>query len=253
MLRTPHQRCDITNQSIIINGTPLGQIGQSIDEPCTKFLGVQIDEFLSWNFQLKQINKKLSRALFAIKQVKHFLPVECLRTLYFSMIHPHLTYGILAWGNASQSLLNRTIVLQKRALRTINRVAYNSHTQPLFKYMKILNLADQYEYEAALFMFKYVNNRLPLSFDHAFQFNHEVQTSHQTRQSSQMQVKRCNSNFAKKLPLFSFPIIWNKWSHKLIANMSVYKFKSLIKSSLLSKYPEYVKCDNLTCKQCNGM
>ena len=198
MLRTPHQRCDITNHSIIINGTPLGQIGQSIDEPCTKFLGVQIDEFLTWNFQLKQINKKISRALFAIKQVKHFLPVECLRTLYFSMIHPHLTYGILAWGNASQSLLNRIIVLQKRAIRTINRAPYNSHTQPLFKYMKILNLADQYEYEAALFMFKYVNNRLPLSFDHVFQFNHEVQTSHQTRQSSQMQVKRCNSNFAKK-------------------------------------------------------
>ena len=64
--------------------------------------------------------------------------------------------------------------------------------------MNILNLADQYEYEAALFMFKYVNNRLPLSFDHAFQFKHEVQTSHQTRQSSQMQVIRCNSNFAQK-------------------------------------------------------
>ena len=98
VLRTPHQRCDITNHSIIINGTPLGQISQSIDEPCTKFLGVQINEFLSWNFQLKQINKKISRALFAIKKVKHFLPVECLRTVYFSMIHPHLTYGILAWG-----------------------------------------------------------------------------------------------------------------------------------------------------------
>ena len=41
VLRTPHQRCDITNHSIIINGTPLGQIGQSIDEPCTQFLGVQ--------------------------------------------------------------------------------------------------------------------------------------------------------------------------------------------------------------------
>ena len=32
------------------------------------------------------------------------------------MIHPHLTYGILAWGNASQSLLNRAIVLQKGQL-----------------------------------------------------------------------------------------------------------------------------------------
>ncbi len=130
------------------------------------------DESLSWEFHLKSVNKKISRALYTIKQVKNLLPKDCLRTLYFSMIHPFITYGILAWGNANTSVLNKTIMLQKRAIRTITKSAYNSHTDPLFKQMKILKLTDQYKYEAALFMHKYINNRLPISFKHLFKFNY---------------------------------------------------------------------------------
>ena len=44
-------------------------------------------------------------AIFAIKQVQHFLPYESLRTIYYALIHPHLCYGILAWGNANDSML----------------------------------------------------------------------------------------------------------------------------------------------------
>ena len=49
------------------------------------------------------------------------------------MIHPYITYGILAWGNARKSEVNRTYLLQKRAMRIINKSSYNSHTNPLFK------------------------------------------------------------------------------------------------------------------------
>ena len=43
---------------------------------------------------MNEINKKVSRALFSIKQVKNILPLESLRTLYFALIHPHLLYEI---------------------------------------------------------------------------------------------------------------------------------------------------------------
>ena len=44
------------------------------------------------------MNSKISRAIFAIKQLKFTMPVEILKTLYFALIHPHIAYGILAWG-----------------------------------------------------------------------------------------------------------------------------------------------------------
>ena len=73
-----------------------------------------------------------------------------------------------------------------------------------------MKLKDQYEYEAAILMYKFVHNKLPLPFKHTFKFHYEVQSSHLTRQSSLLiDIKRCDSNFARKLPLFAFPIIWN--------------------------------------------
>ena len=87
-----------------------------------------------------------------------------------------------------------------------------------------MKLKDQYEYEAAIHMYKFVHNMLPLSFKHTFKFHYEFQSSHLTRQSSLIYIKRCDSNFARKLPLFAFPIIWNNWSPICVqyANKHVY-------------------------------
>ena len=63
------------------------------------------------------VNSKISRAMFAINQVKHLLPYDSMKTLYFSLVHPpiNLLYGILAWGNAKAATLQKTIVLQKKS------------------------------------------------------------------------------------------------------------------------------------------
>jgi hypothetical protein len=127
VLRTTNNPSNTIEQKLFINGTSLTQIGSNFCEKSTKFLGLHIDEFLSWKNHLAQVNKKISYALFMIKQAKNFLPVDSLKTLYFALIHPHLTYGILAWGSASSSILHKTIMLQKRAIRTINKAHYNSH------------------------------------------------------------------------------------------------------------------------------
>ena len=133
VIRAPHFNCNFEHLKVSIKNTELCQIGTTFEEQSTKFLGIYLDEFLSWKHHIHHVNNKISRALFQIKQVKHFLPVESLKTLYFALIHPHILYGILAWGNATPSVLHKTVVLQKRAIRTINKSTYNSHTEPLFK------------------------------------------------------------------------------------------------------------------------
>ena len=80
----------------------------------------------------------MSKALFAIKQIKHVFPYEIFKTLYFALIFPHIEYGIIAWGRASSSILRSTSVLQKRAIRGIHKSAYNSHTEHLVKSSKIM-------------------------------------------------------------------------------------------------------------------
>ena len=92
---------------------PLIKIANNLEEKSTKFLGIFIEESMTWKHHINHVNKKISRALFIIKQVKNFLLLDCLRTLYFALIHPHLFYGITAWGNASQAILKRTNIFAK--------------------------------------------------------------------------------------------------------------------------------------------
>ncbi len=251
LLRTPKHTCDVKELKMEIDKIPLSRIGTNCEEKSTKFLGVHLDEHLSWIHHLKHVNKKISMALYSLKQVKFSLPLESLKTLYFSMIHPHICYGILAWGNAKLSAINKTVLLQKRAIRTINRVACNSHTDPLFKNMNILKVADQYQLEVVLFMHKYVNKKLPPSFDRTFQFNHELLLGDRvTRQSVMMHIDRFESEYARRLPLFNFPTIWNKWHNQISLDKSLLLCKKAIKQHIMSSYNDQVKCLNPLCQQC---
>ena len=94
--------------------TNLTRVGQNCSDTALKFLGLYIDESLSWKKQIAQTNSKIASAIFAINQVKKFLPEESLKTLYHALVHPHLSYGILAWGAAGPTILKKTIILQKK-------------------------------------------------------------------------------------------------------------------------------------------
>ena len=102
-----------TGLKLFINDTSLTQVGSNFKEKSTKFLGIQIDESLSWKNHLANNNN--SHALFGIKKVKNILPSDCLKTLYFTLIQPHLTYGIIAWGNANSTALHKNILLQSNS------------------------------------------------------------------------------------------------------------------------------------------
>ena len=65
-------------------------------------------------------------------------------------------------------------MLQKRAIRNINRAKYRAHTEPLFKSSLILKLTDLYEYQVTLFMFDFISNKLPISFHNTFKFNRDI-------------------------------------------------------------------------------
>ncbi len=72
---------------MLLHKIPLERIDKNSDVPAIKFLGIYIDPSLNFQFHIKHICSKLSKSMFAIRSVKHILPAEALKTLYFSLIH----------------------------------------------------------------------------------------------------------------------------------------------------------------------
>ena len=149
-------------------------------------------------------------------------------------------------------LHGETNVLQKRILRTINKVKYNTHTDPLFRKSEILKLNDLYVYNMLIFMFEYCHNKLPPSFQPMFMFNHGLNTLRKTRQSEFLYIKYCKSAFAQKLPLYCFPSVWNTWITTTINVKSKSQFKQVVKIKMLASYSNSVHCANLHCTDCHG-
>ena len=86
-----------------------------------KFLGVTLDEKLTWRANTTASINKAKGAAAAIHPLlkSPHLALDTKKVLYTAMIRPIITYGYPAWGSIATSHLKKLEVLQNRALRTI--------------------------------------------------------------------------------------------------------------------------------------
>ena len=71
-----------------------------------KYLGVLIDNHLSWKYQIDYIAVKISQIAGVLSRL---VPFCTLRSIYHSLILPYLTYGLTAWGQAANAHLNKLL------------------------------------------------------------------------------------------------------------------------------------------------
>ena len=67
-----------------------------VKEP--KFLGVLVDENLTWKTQIKNLVNKLNVASFIILRLKNFLPQHAERSWCCSLCYNHLRYTTTSWA-----------------------------------------------------------------------------------------------------------------------------------------------------------
>ena len=70
----------------------------------TKFLGLLINNTLSWKTHIECIKCKLSSACYAMQSVKPYVSLNTLKMIYCSCFHSGMTYGLLFWGHFSDSI-----------------------------------------------------------------------------------------------------------------------------------------------------
>ena len=64
-----------------------------------KFLGVVIDEFLTWDEHVSKVLTSMSRCIGIMLKVKYYVSLQTLLTIYNSILLPHVTYCNIVWGS----------------------------------------------------------------------------------------------------------------------------------------------------------
>ena len=144
--------------------------------PNVNYLGVVLDEFLSWDAHVNNLCKKLAQNNGILSKLRHYVPQKTCISVYFSLFYSFILYGSLAWQFTSKTNLNRVCILQKKYLRIITFSFYKDHSNPLFKDLKLLKLPDVLESEIIKFCCRFSRNELPKSVCSIFNLVHEVYT-----------------------------------------------------------------------------
>ena len=180
---------------------------------------------MSFTNQINKIEAKISTALGILFRLQHFAPKQILILVDYSLVYPHLCYGITVWGSTSNYLLNRLQVLQNKCLRVIEGWQFEQKTKPLYEKYDFLNINQIHFFEVAKFMYYNVYRLQPAIFDDYFKFVTSV-SRHRLR--SVNDDKLCLPFFKNKSGQNSIKFkgvkIWNSLP-KNIRTLSLAKFK----------------------------
>ena len=117
-----------------------------------KFLGVLLDEHLSWKEHIGYSENKIAKSIGLLYRAKPFLGKHSLLTMHYSYIHTYLNYANLSWAGTNRTnlkkLLNKTRFKDTKALfnaqKILNIYKLNILTQQFSCIKSIMRLLLQY-------------------------------------------------------------------------------------------------------------
>jgi hypothetical protein len=118
-----------------------------------KFLGMTLDNTISWKKHIDSIICKLNKACYIIRKSTQYLGIDALKMVYYDFFHSIMYYGLIFWGNRTHS--SRVSKLQKRAARIMVWAGSRASCRKIFSFLQILPLPSQYLYSLVMFV---VNN-----------------------------------------------------------------------------------------------
>lgn len=206
------------------------------------FLGITLDEHLSWKPHVQRVANKTSRNIGILRRLKNIIPTTVLRTIYNTLILPHFHYGILSWGFK----MSRLKLLQKRAVRVISGSRYNAHTDPLFKKLHIVKLTDLFSLNIFKIYYKFIHGSLPHYVTNMFQ-EFSRRHEYETRHTLILDEPNVNYNSTENSIRYLLPRIINETNSATLtlANRRSYEgFVQFLKKFFISQYDDTCSIPN---------
>ena len=153
--------------------------------------------------------------------------------LYYSIVYPHILYGIILWGSTYTSHLKKLQLLQNKAVRAICSLNWREHATPCFDRLSILKVRDVAKMEMAKFVHKSINRSLPKYFQTYF---HKVSLAHKrsTRSSSSdnLAIPLFRASRAQRSIKYQGSKVWN-WIPTAIQRLKLKKFTQTYREQIL--------------------
>ena len=203
---------------------------------CLKFLGILVDEHLSWLPHIQYIETKISKTIGMMYRVRPYVNSQSLKLIYFSLIHSYINYANITWASTHPTKLKKIHNIQKHASRIIYNKSRYEHAKPLMKSMKMLDVNEINIYQHLIFMYKFRNKLTPVIFENKFKTNTNSKYPQRQNESNTYKLPWNFSKFTEFSISYRGPKLWNTFKkyYTDIDNIkSTNSFKLLTKKQIL--------------------
>ena len=192
------------------------------------FLGVIIDNKLTWKPHVKHISNKISKSIAILRILRFSFPKQIMRLIYMSLIFSHVNYCNLIWGSACKTTLEPLFRLQKKAIRLVNNSHFLEHTAPIFSSLKILTLYQVFNNNCLIFIYKCIKDHKFPNFSSRIIRNNDVH-EHNTRNSEHYRLPKGRLKIFRDAYLVQGVTLWNSLNTSLMNCNNLINFKTNIK------------------------
>ena len=200
----------------------------------TKYLGMIVDDSLTWEDHIDYITLKINRGIGIIRRVRQFIPEKSLLLLYQTLIDPYFRYCSTVWGQCGETLKDKLQALQNRAARSIAKVKYEDadHLQLLLKF-GWLSVRSPISYEMGAFMYKTLNGLAPDSMLEMFEKQVDIH-QYSTRSASVggIFIPHRNLNKGQEAISYAGARLWNEIPIEIRRAQTLETFKGELKRHL---------------------
>ena len=208
--------------------------------PNVNYLGVVLDQFLSWDVHVSNLCKMLAPTHGILSKLRHYVPQKTCISVYFSLLYLFILYGSLVWQFFSKNNINKVFILPKKCLRKTTFSFYKDHSDSLFEDLKLLKRCNVLKSEIIKFFYNSSGHEFPKSVCSKFSLVYEVYTRN-TRKNLLIYVPKMSTSryvyFGNHFLRSDGASLWNKFLKDFIINhglTSVLKLNSSIQFSLLN-------------------
>ena len=229
-----NKKSTLNNFQVNIKNHPLDQCDKY------KYLGVIIDKNLTWKAHIEYVASKVSKVCGSLAKLRHSVNTKILIEIYHALVHSYVRYGILTWGNASDTALNLLQVILNRAVRIITFAPFGRiDVSTIFKELGILDAKNTFFLEKSKFLYKKEYNMLPVTLAQYFEQTSEVAShSYNLRSNNGLNTIVTRLASSQNSIQINGNQLWNKIpdSTKLFSSFNL--FKRDVKKMLLEGIDE---------------
>ena len=195
-----------------------------------KSLGLIIDDRLSWSNYIKELCRKISSAIGALRRIRSLVSQSTAVKIYNALIQPHFDYCAPVWDGLSSYLCEKLQKLQNRAARVILQANCEVNSSLLLETLKWDQLSLRRRKHKAIMMFKSLNGIAPVYLQDLFSERH---TDYHLRDSfHKLNLPKPHTNYLKRSFGYSGALLWNSLPESIRAIRSIGQFKKEINHTL---------------------